>query len=121
MFLEKISYNNFCDGKGFKETIAEIKNKGYPVKEAIDDKGNGGMSGFLKENGIADGIEKIWKRIKPPPIPKKRFVRARNRKEGAYGLLKKVFIRGGLRAKTDFGDLRKICKAFIGYNLTYAF
>lgn len=121
LVLGKMSYENFYDGKGFKETIIAAKSKGYPFKEAIGDKGNGGISEFLKENGIADGIEKRGKRIKLPPIPKKRFVSARNRKEGAYGLLKNVFIRGGLRAKTDLGDLKKICKAFIGYNLAYAF
>lgn len=121
LILNKISYENFYDGKGFKESVINAKNKGYPFKEAIGDKGNGGISGFLKENGITDGIEKRGKRIKPPSIPKKRFVRARNRKEGAYGLLKNVFIRGGSRAKTDLGDLKKICKAFIGFNLKYAF
>ncbi len=121
LVLGKISYENFYDGKGFKETIIEAKRKNYPFSEAIGDKGNGGMSGFLKKNNIADGIEKRGKRIKPPPIPKKRFVSARNRKEGAYGLLKNVFIKSGSRAKTDLGDLRKICKAFIGFNLRYAF
>ena len=119
--LGKISYDNFYDGKGLEETIVEIKNKGYPVKEVIGDKGNGGMCKFLKENNITDGIEKRGKRKNDPPIPKKRFVSARNRKEGSYGLLKNVFIKGGSRAKTDFGDLKKICKAFVGYNLTYAF
>ena len=121
LVLGKISYNNFYDGKGFEETIIGIKNKGYPIKEVIGDKGNGGMCKFLKENKITDGIEKRGKRKKDPPIPKKRFVSARNRKEGSYGLLKNVFIKGGSRAKTDFGDLKKICKAFVGYNLTYAF
>ena len=121
LILGKISYDNFYDGKGFKKTIDGIRNKGYPIREAIGDKGNGGISGFLKENNIIDGIEKRGKRIKDPPIPKKRFVKARNRKEGAYGVLKNVFIKGGLKAKTDFGDLKKICKSFIGYNLSYAF
>jgi len=36
--------------------------------------------------------------------------------EGAIGVIKGVFIKHGLRAKTDLGDLRKICKACIGYN-----
>mgnify|MGYP007051336769 CR=1 len=65
-------------------------------------------------------LEKRGKRVKPPPIPKKRFVRARNRMEGAIGVIKNVFIKNRIRAKTDFGDLKKICKASIGYNLTYA-
>lgn len=121
LVLGKMNYNNFYDGKGLAETILEIKNKGYPIKEIIGDKGNGGICQFLKENKIADGIEKRGKRIKPPPIPKKRFVSARNKKEGSYGLLKKVFIKGGSRAKTDFGDFKKIYKSFIGYNLNYAF
>jgi len=121
LVLGKMDYNNFYDGKGLKETIIEIKNKGYPIKEIIGDKGNGGICGFLKENEITDGIEKRGKRKKDPPIPKKRFVSARNRKEGSYGLLKKVFIKEGSRAKTDFGDFKKICKALIGYNLNYAF
>lgn len=121
LILGKISYNNFYDGKGMKETITEIKNKGYPIKEQIGDKGNAGITGFLKENNITDGIEKRGKRIKPPPIPKKRFARERNKQEGAFGLIKTVFIKGRLRAKTDFGDFKKICKAAIGYNLRYAF
>ena len=121
LILGKISYNNFYDGKGMKETIITIKNKGYPIKEQIGDKGNGGITKFLKENNIIDGIEKRGKRIKPPPIPKKRFARERNKQEGAFGLIKTVFIKGRLRAKTDFGDLKKICKATIGYNLRYAF
>ena len=121
LVLGKMDYNNFYDGKGLTETILEIKNKGYPIKEIIGDKGNGGMCSFLKENEITDGIEKRGKRKKDPPIPKKRFVSARNRKEGSYGLLKRVFIKGGSRAKTDFGDFKKICKSFIGYNLNYAF
>lgn len=121
LIIGKLSYENFYDGKGLKETIIEMKSKNYPVKEQIGDKGNGGISKFLKENNIVDVIEKRGRRIKDPPIPKKRFTAARNRKEGCYGLLKTVFIKGGLRAKTDFGDLKKICKAAIGFNLRYAF
>ena len=120
LVIGKISYTNFYDGKGLKETITDIKNKGYPVKEIIGDKGNGGCCQFLKEHNIVDGLEKRGKRVKPPPIPKKRFVRARNRMEGAIGVIKNVFIKNRIRAKTDFGDLKKICKASIGYNLTYA-
>jgi hypothetical protein len=121
LILTKTSYDNFYDGKGFKHAITNMQNKKYSVKEAIGDKGNGGICAFLKDNNIIDGIEKRGKRIKPPPIPKKRFARARNRMEGAIGTVKNVFIKNGLRAKTDFGDLRKICKAAIGFNLTYAF
>lgn len=121
LIIGKISYNNFHDGKGTKEAIEEMQKKGYPNKEQIGDKGISGISGFLKENNIVDGIEKRGIRKKAPPIPKKRFARERNRKEGCYGLIKNVFIKGGLRAKTDFGDLKKICKASIGYNLRYAF
>jgi len=120
LILSKTSYDNFYDGKGFKESIAKMKNKKYDVKEAIGDKGNGGMCSFLKDNDIIDGIEKRGKRRKDPPIPKKRFMRARNRMEGAIGTVKNVFIKGRLRAKTDYGDLKKIAKAAIGFNLNYA-
>jgi len=120
LILCKTSYDNFYDGKGFKESIAKMKNKKYSVKEAIGDKGNGGMCSFLKDSNIIDGIEKRGKRKKDPPIPKKRFARARNRMEGAIGTIKNVFIKNGLRAKTDNGDLRKIAKAAIGFNLNYA-
>lgn len=120
LVLSKTSYNNFYDGKGFKESIANMKNKKYSVKEAIGDKGNGGMCSFLKSNNIIDGIEKRGKRKKDPPIPKKRFARARNKMEGAIGTMKNVFVKNGLRAKTDEGDLRKIAKAAIGFNLNYA-
>lgn len=121
LIIGKISYDNFHDGKGTKEAIMEMQRKKYPLKEIIGDKGLSGITGFLKENNIVDGIEKRGKRKKDPPIPKKRFARERNRKEGCYGLIKNVFIKGNLRAKTDFGDLKKICKAAIGYNLRYAF
>jgi len=120
LVIGKISYANFYDGKGLKETITNIKNKGYPIKEIIGDKGNGGCCQFLKEHNIVDGLEKRGKRVNPPPIPKKRFIRARNRMEGAIGVVKNVFIKNRIRSKTDFGDLKKICKASIGYNLTYA-
>ncbi|MEA1937427.1 MAG: hypothetical protein U9N04_04965 [Patescibacteria group bacterium] len=40
------------------------------------------MCKFLKENKITDGIEKRGKRKKDPPIPKKRFVSTRNKKDG---------------------------------------
>jgi len=121
LIIGKISYNNFHDGHGTKEAIEEMQKKKYPLKEQIGDKGNSGITNFLKENNIVDGIEKRGIRKKAPPIPKKRFASARNRKEGSYGLIKTVFIKGVLRAKTDFGDLRKICKAAIGFNLRYAF
>ena len=121
LIIGKISYDNFHDGKGTKEAIEEMQKKKYPIKEQIGDKGLSGITNFLKENNIIDGIEKRGKRKKDPPIPKKRFARERNRKEGCYGLIKNVFIKGNLKAKTDFGDLRKICKATIGYNLRYAF
>lgn len=121
LIIGKISYDNFHDGKGTKEAVEEMQKKKYPIKEQIGDKGLSGITSFLKENNIVDGIEKRGKRKKDPPIPKKRFARARNRKEGCYGLIKNVFIKGDLKAKTDFGDLRKICKAAIGYNLRYAF
>jgi len=120
LIIGKISYNNFHDGHGTKEAIEEMQKKKYPIKEQIGDKGLSGITGFLKENNIVDGIEKRGIRKKAPPIPKKRFASARNRKEGVYGLIKTVFIKG-LRAKTDYGDLKKICKAAIGYNLRYAF
>jgi len=120
LILSKTSYANFYDGKGFKEAISDMRNKKYSVKEVIGDKGNGGMCRFLKENNITDGIEKRGKRKKDPPIPKKRFAKARNKMEGAFGIIKNVFIKNGLRAKTDKGDIRKIAKAAIGYNLRYA-
>jgi len=120
VILCKTSYENFYDGKGFKEAIENMKNKKYPEKEVIGDKGNGGMCGFLKKNNIIDGIEKRGKRKKDPPIPKKRFVTGRNRMEGGNGTLKNVFIKNRLRAKTDFGDIKKIAKAVIGFNLNYA-
>jgi len=120
LVLSKTSYENFYDGKGFKDAISGMQNKKYSVKEVIGDKGNGGMRKFLKENNITDGIEKRGKRIKDPPIPKKRFSRARNKMEGANGIIKNVFIKNRLRAKTDEGDIRKIAKAAIGYNLRYA-
>lgn len=121
LIIGKISYDNFHDGKGTKEAIIEMRKKKRPIKERIGDKGISGITSFLKENNIIDGIEKRGKRKKNPPIPKKRFTLARNRKEGSYGLIKTVFIKGVLRAKTDFGDLRKICKVAIGHNLRYVF
>jgi hypothetical protein len=120
LIIGKISYNNFHDGHGAKEAIEEMQKKKYPIKEQIGDKGLSGITNFLKENTIVDGIEKRGIRKKAPPIPKKRFASARNRKEGVYGLIKTVFIKG-LRAKTDYGDLKKICKAAIGFNLRYAY
>jgi hypothetical protein len=120
LILNKTSYDNFYDGKGFSEAVANMKGKNYQVKEIIGDKGNGGMCKFLKENNIVDGIEKRGKRVKAPPIPKRRFARARNKMEGAFGIIKNVFIKSRLRAKTDEGDSRKIMKAAIGYNLRYA-
>ena len=121
LILSKTSYNNFYDGHGFVKAITDMRNKKYSVKEVIGDKGNGGICKFLKNHNIINGIERRGKRIKPPPIPRKRFARARNGMEGAIGTVKNVFIKNGLRAKTDFGDLKKICKAAIGFNLTYAF
>ncbi len=120
LIIGKISYENFHDGYGTKEAILEMQKKKYPLKEQIGDKGLSGITEFLKENNIVDGIEKRGIRKKAPPIPKKRFAVARNRQEGVYGLIKTVFIKG-LRAKTDYGDLKKICKAAIGFNLRYAF
>ncbi|MCK4891278.1 MAG: hypothetical protein KAS78_01285 [Candidatus Pacebacteria bacterium] len=120
LILSKTSYSNFYDGKGFKESISDMKKKKYLVKEVVGDKGNGGMCLFLKDNNIIDGIEKRGKRKKDPPIPKKRFARSRNKMEGAFGVIKNVFIKNRLRAKTDGGDIRKIAKAMIGYNLKYA-
>lgn len=120
LIIGKISYNNFHDGHGTKEAIEMMQKKKYSIKEQIGDKGLSGITDFLKENNITDGIEKKGKRKKASPIPKKRFASARNRQEGVYGLIKQVFIRG-LRAKTDFGDIKKICKAAIGFNLRYAF
>ena len=120
LVLSRTSYDNFYDGHGFKGAIINMRNKKYAVKEAIGDKGNGGMCSFLKDNNIIDGIEKRGKRKKDPPIPKKRFVTARNKIEGVNGTLKNVFIKNRLRAKTDFGDIKKIAKAAIGFNLNYA-
>lgn len=122
LILNKTDYENFYDGHGLKEGVADMRGKNYPIKEIIGDKGNGGCSNFLKSFGITDGIERRGKQSKDPPIPKKRFVRARNQTEGLIGTLKRIFIgAGGLRAKTDFGDTKTIFKAAIGYNLTYAF
>ena len=101
LVLGKMDYNNFYDGKGLTETILEIKNKGYPIKEIIGDKGNGGMCGFLKENEIVDGIEKRKKRKKDPPIPKKRFVSARNRKVGRFH---KNCLLGGRESNPNYLD-----------------
>lgn len=120
LVLTKTSYENFYDGKGFRDAIEQMQNRKYSVKEVIGDKGNGGICSFLKENNIIDGIEKRGKRKKDPPIPKKRFVTARNKIEGVNGTLKNVFIKNRLRAKTDFGDIKKIAKAVIGFNLNYA-
>ncbi len=121
LIIGKISYNNFHDGHGTKEAIEAMQKKDYSIKEQIGDKGLSGITEFLKENNITDGIEKRGIRKKAPPIPKKRFASARNRQEGVYGLIKLVFIKGCLRAKTDYGDIKKICKAAIGFNLRYAF
>lgn len=118
--LSKTAYDNFYDGKGYRESIISMKSKKYLVKEVIGDKGNGGLCSFLQDNNIIDGIEKRGKRKKDPPIPKKRFAAARNRMEGAIGTIKNVFIKNRLRAKTDFGDTKKIAKAVIGFNLNYA-
>lgn len=121
LILGKTSYDNFYDGHGLQETITQMKSKSYSVKEVIGDKGHQGCSRFFKERQITNGLEVRGKRSNAPPIPKKRFVRARNRMEGAIGTIKNVFIRSRLKAKTDFGDLKELCKACIGYNLTYAF
>lgn len=120
LVLSKTSYDNFYDGKGFEDSINNMKNKNYLVKEVIGDKGNGGICSFLKANNIVDGIEKRGKQKKDPPIPKKRFVTARNKMEGAIGTIKNVFIKNSLRAKTDLGDIKKIAKAVIGFNANYA-
>jgi len=122
LVLSKTSYDNFYDGHGYRDSITNMMDdKGYQIKEVIGDKGNGGICKFLKDNNIIDGIEKRGKRKKDPPIPKKRFMRARNKMEGAIGTLKNVFIKNRLRAKTDRGDTVKIAKACIGFNLKYAF
>lgn len=120
LILSSWSYQNFYDGRGFRESLESQMEKGYKVSEAIGDKGNAGISSFLKENKITDGIEKRGKRKKAPPVPKKRFARARNKTEGSIGLIKNVFIKNKLRAKTDFGDAKQILKAAIGYNIRYA-
>lgn len=121
LILGKTSYDNFYDGNGLKESILEMKEKNYPVKEVVGDRGNQGLSNFLKNLAIVNALEVRGKRTQDPPISKKRFTRARNKTEGAGGILKRVFVKVRLRARTDLGDLIKICKAFIGYNLTYAF
>lgn len=121
LILGKTSYDNFYDGHGLQETIAQMKSKDYLVKEIIGDKGHQGCCRFFKEHQITNGLEIRGKRDNAPPIPKKRFIRARNKMEGAIGTIKNVFIRSRLKAKTDFGDLKELCKAVIGYNLTYAF
>ncbi|MFH0854543.1 MAG: hypothetical protein V1891_03565 [bacterium] len=122
LIINKTSYDNFYDGHGLQEGITSMQKKDYSVKEIIGDKGHSGCSNFLKNFNITDGLEKRGKQSKDPPIPKKRFVRARNQTEGLIGTLKWIFIgAGGLRAKTDFGDTKTIFKAAIGFNLTYAF
>lgn len=121
LILGKTSYDNFYDGHGLQETITKMKSKSYSVKEVIGDKGHQGCSRFFKEHKITNGLEIRGKRSNEPPIPKRRFIRARNRMEGAIGTIKNVFIRSRLKAKTDFGDLKELCKAAMGYNLTYAF
>lgn len=121
LILGKIDYNNFYDGHGLKDTVREIKNKGHPINEMIGDKGNGGCQRFLKAEGIKDGIERRGKQKVPKSIPKKRFVRARNRMEGAFGTIKNVFGLMRMRAKTEYGEQVKIMKAFVGYNMKYTF
>ena len=95
--------------------------KNYSIKEAIGDRGNQGCHQFLHSLGIVDATAKRGKRAKPPPIAKHRFTRLRNQMEGAIGVIKTTMVKTTLRAKTDFGDIVKICKACIGYNLKYAF
>jgi len=119
--LGKKSYNNFYDGHGLKETIMVLRNKGHPVKEMIGDKGNQGCQRFLKQENIKNGLERRGKQEKSKNIPKKRFLRERNKMEGAFGTIKNVFGLMKMRAKTEFGDQVKILKACIGYNLKYAF
>jgi len=121
LILGTTSYNNFHDSKGLRNTVTAMKNKGYLVKEVIGDRGNQGCQRFLKAEGIIDATAKRGKRARAPTVPKRRFARDRNHMEGAIGVLKGVFIKTTLRAKTDFGDLLKICKACIGFNLRYAF
>jgi hypothetical protein len=121
LILGKTSYDNFYDGHGLKETVTTMKQKGYQVKEVVGDRGNQGCQRFLKKANILDAVARRGKQAeRSPPIPQKRFVRDRNRMEGAIGVVKTVFIKTTLKAKTDFGDMVKLCKACMGYNLCYA-
>jgi len=119
--LGKMSFDNFHDGAGLRETVQTIKKKGNKINEIAADKGCAGNDRFCKQEGIKNGIERRGKQKAPPEIPKKRFVRMRNEMEGAFGTIKMVFGLMKMRAKTTYGDLLKICKACIGYNLKYAF
>ena len=121
LILGKYSYDNFYDGSIIPIDIPMMKEKGYTVKEFISDKGYAGKSKFFKQENIVDAVERRGKQKSPPPIPKKRFTRERSRIEGAGGTLKTTLGVMKMRAKTEFGDLVKLCKACIGYNLKYAF
>lgn len=122
LILGKISYKNFNDGHGVKETIIRITEKlKYKVKELIGDKGYQGISRWLKTRNIIDGIEKRGKREIPKKIPKSRFTRERSKIEGAIGTIKNTLGLKRLRAKGKFGEKVKIMKAAIGYNFRYAF
>lgn len=121
IILGKIDFDNYHDGHALKETVEITKNRGHPLKEVIADKGCSGNKRYLKQNNIKNGIEERGKRSTPKEIPKKRFVRERNKMEGAFGTLQNVFGLSKMRAKSDFGDLLKIIKACTGFNLKYAF
>lgn len=121
IILGKYSFDNFFDGKGLRESIEESMTKGYPVSEVIADKGCGGNKRFLKRNDIKNGIDESRNApLKDPPVPKRRFVGMRNKAEGGIGIFKKVFIGHRLRAKTDFGDIKRVIKGSMGFNMKYA-
>jgi hypothetical protein len=49
LIIGKTSYNNFYDGHGLKECVSAMKQKGYPVKEDVGDRGNQGCQRFLNK------------------------------------------------------------------------
>lgn len=123
--LTEMSYENFFDGHGLNRAVGRIRNRGHPINEMIGDKGNEGCHRFLKAEKIKDGVERKKPKKGAEPhtkvLTKKKFIRERNKMEGAFGTIKNVFHLQKQRAKTSFGDLLKICKACIGFNLRYAF
>ena len=121
IILGKLEYENYHDGKALGDHIRSLDQRGIPMKEAIADKGCSGQRRLLKEKNIRDGVERRGnEKVREKPIPKKRYVRERNRMEGAFGVLSRCFLGAKMRAKTTLGEFRKINKAFIGYNLRYA-